>query len=105
MGHVGNLLLGIVNGSDDSGGKLLEVIGKLVFLGRSFSSLLAALGLGSDAAIGVETTERAVALVEDARSLLDERLDIVDELFFVKLVTWRAVSLLDVLQKRVSGCS
>jgi hypothetical protein len=97
VGHVGDLLLCVVNGSNDGGGKLLEVVGKLVFFGRGFASLLAALCLGSDTAIGVEATERAIAIVEDARSFFDKRLDVVDEFFFVELVTWRAVSLLDVL--------
>ena len=53
--------------------------------------------MGSDAAIGIKTTERAVALVEDAGSFLDEWLDVVDKFLFVKLVTWRAVGLLNVL--------
>jgi hypothetical protein len=98
MGHVGNLLLCVVDGGDDSGGELLEVVGKLVFLGRSFARLLAALGLRSDAAIGVETAQRAVAVIKDARTFLDERLDVVDKLFFIKLVTRCAVGLLNVLE-------
>lgn len=59
--------------------------------------MLAALGLSSDAAIGVESAERAIAVIEDAGALLDERLDVVDELLFIKLVTGCAISLLDVL--------
>jgi hypothetical protein len=30
MGHIGNLLLCVVDGGDDRGSKLLEVVGKLV---------------------------------------------------------------------------
>jgi hypothetical protein len=59
--------------------------------------LLAALGLSGDTAVGVETAEGAVALVEDAGSFLDERLDVVDKFLFVELVAGCAVGLLDVL--------
>jgi hypothetical protein len=97
VGHVGNLLLCVVNGGDDRGGELLKVVGELVFLGRGFAGLLAALGLGGDAAVGVETAEGAVALVEDAGAFLDERLDVVDKFLFVELVAGCAVGLLDVL--------
>jgi hypothetical protein len=99
VGHVGNLLLCVVNGGDDRGGELLKVVGELVFLGRGFAGLLAALGLGGDAAVGVKTTEAAVAVVEDARSLLDEGLDVVDKLLFIELVAGCAVGLLDVLDE------
>lgn len=53
--------------------------------------------MSSDAAIGIETTERAVALVQNAATLLDERLDIVDQLLLVELVARCTVGLLDVL--------
>jgi hypothetical protein len=56
--------------------------------------------LSSDTAIGVETAERAIAFVENARTLLDERLDVVDKLLLVELVARCAVGLLDVLD----GC-
>lgn len=97
MGHVGNLLLGVVDGGDDGGGEFLEEVGELVFLRCGFARLLAALGLCGDAAIGVEGAQGAVAVVEDARTFFDEGLDIVDEFLFVELVAWCAVGLLDVL--------
>jgi hypothetical protein len=59
--------------------------------------LLAALGLRGDAAVGVETAEGAIAVVEDARALLDEGLDVVDKLLLVELVARCAVGLLNVL--------
>jgi hypothetical protein len=59
---------------------------------------LAALGLSSDAAIRIKATESTIAVVEDAGSLLNEWLDVVDKLFFVKLITGCAVGLLDVLE-------
>ena len=97
VGHVGNLLLRVVDGSDDGSSELLQAVGELVLLGSGLASLLAALGLSSDAAIGIETTERAVALVQDAATLFDERLDVVDKLLLVELVARCAVGLLDVL--------
>jgi hypothetical protein len=59
--------------------------------------LLAALGLSSDAAVGVKATEATIAVVEDAGALFDEGLDVVDKLLFVELVARCAVGLLDVL--------
>lgn len=97
MGHVGDLLLRVVDGSDNRRSKLLQAIGKLVLLRCGLTSLLAALSLSGDAAIGVETTQGAVALVEDATTLLDERLDVVDQLVLVELVARCAIGLLDVL--------
>jgi hypothetical protein len=97
VGHVVDLLLRVVDGGDDRGGELLEVVGELVLLGGGFARLLAALGLGGDAAVGVETAERAVAVVQDAGAFLDEGLDVVDKLLLVELVAWCAVGLLDVL--------
>lgn len=97
VGHVGNLLLCVVDGSDDRSCELLQAVGKLVLLRSGLASLLAALSLSSDATIGIETTERAVALVQDAATLFDERLDVVDKLLLVELVARCAVGLLDVL--------
>jgi hypothetical protein len=99
VGHVSNLLLRVVDGGDDGGSKLLEAISELVLLRRGLASLLAALGLRSNATIGVKTTERAVALAENATTLLDERLDVVDKLLLVELIARRTVCLLNVLGK------
>jgi hypothetical protein len=98
VGHVGDLLLRVVNGSDNRRGELLQAVGKLVLLRSGLTSLLTALSLSSDAAVGVETTERAVALVQHAATLLDERLDVIDQLFLVELVARCAVGFLDVLE-------
>ena len=94
----GNLLLRVVDGSDDRSSELLQAVGKLVLLRSGLASLLAALSLSSDAAIGIETTERAVALVQDAATLFDERLNVVDKLLLVELVARCAVGLLDILK-------
>lgn len=100
MGHVGDLLLCVVDGSDNRRCQLLQAVGQLVLLRRSLASLLTALSLSGDAAVGVKTTERAIALVQNAATLLDERLDVVDQLLFVELVARCAVGLLDVLNIR-----
>ena len=97
VGHVGDLLLCVVNCSDNRRGKLLQGVGQLVLLWCSLTSLLAALSLSSDATIRVETTERAIALVQDAASLFNKRLDVVDQLLLVEFVAGCAIGLLDVL--------
>jgi hypothetical protein len=53
--------------------------------------------LGGDLAVGIKTAEGTVAVVEDARSFLNEGLDVVDKFLFVELVAGCAVGLLDVL--------
>lgn len=95
--HVGDALLGVVDGGDDGGGELLEAVGQPVFLGRRLARVGAALGLRGDAAVRVEAAQGAVALLQDARAFFDERLDVVDELFLVKFVAGCAVGFLDVL--------
>lgn len=66
------LLLCVVDGSDDRGGELLEALGQAVLLGSSLAGTRAALGLGSDLAVGVEARKGAVALLQNAAGLLDE---------------------------------
>ena len=53
--------------------------------------------MGGDVAVWVETAEGAVAFLQDATTLFDQRLDVVDELVFVEFLAWGAVGLLDVL--------
>jgi hypothetical protein len=97
VGHIGNLLLRVVDGGDDRSSELLEVVGELVLLWCGLASLLAALRLCGDATIRIQTAQRAIAVVQDARTFLDERLDVVDKLLLVELVAGCAVGLLDVL--------
>lgn len=98
MWHVLDLLLGVVDGCDDSGSDLLEQISETVFLWRSLASASTALGLGSDAAVRIETSKSAVAFLENAATFLDERLDVIDKLFFVEFVARGAIGLFDVLR-------
>jgi hypothetical protein len=97
MRHVGNLLLCVVDGGDDRGGNLLEAIGETILLRRSLAGLAAALGLCGYATIGIESSERAVALLKNTTSFLDQRLDIVNKFLFVQLVAGCTVGLFDVL--------
>jgi hypothetical protein len=98
MWHVLQLLLRVVDRGYDRCGELLEEISKAVLFGCSLASLRASLCLGSNAAIRVETSERAIAFLKDATSLFDEGLDVVDEFFLVKLVAGRAVGLFNILK-------
>jgi hypothetical protein len=97
MRHILKLFLRIVNGSDNGRGKLLQQIGKTVLFWSSFASPCATLRLGSDATIRIKATEGAVTLVEDTRGFFNERLNVVDELFLIKLILWRAICGLNIL--------
>lgn len=55
-------------------------------------------GVGGDVAVGVEAADRAVAFAEDLGAVFDQRLDLVDEGFFVELVFGRAFGFLDGLE-------
>jgi hypothetical protein len=54
--------------------------------------------LGSDAAIGIEATERAVTFLQDTRGLLDEGLDVIDELVFVEFLAWSPIGGFNILK-------
>lgn len=93
-----NTFLSIVDGGDNCGGELLEQVCEAVFLGGGFASASTTLSLSSNAAIGIKTTKRAIAFLKNASSLLDERLDIVDQFLFVKLLLRSTISSLNVLE-------
>jgi len=98
MRHVLDLLLGVVDGRDNRRRKLFEKIGKPVLFRRGFAGASAALSLRGNATVGIESTKCSVALLENTTTFFDKRLDVVDELLFIKLVTWSTVSLLNVLK-------
>jgi hypothetical protein len=54
--------------------------------------------LRSDVSVGIEAADRAVTFAEDATAFFDERLDLVDEFFFVELFFRGAVGFVDVLE-------
>ena len=95
--HVVDALLCVVDGGDDGSGQLLEGIGQAVLLGSGLLGAGTALGLSSDATVGVEAAKGAVALLQDATTLFDKRLDLVDQIFLVQLFTWGTVGGFDVL--------
>lgn len=55
------------------------------------------LGVGDDSSIRVQTANDAVGFGEDLPSFLDQGLDVLDELFLVKLLLWSRLSALDFL--------
>jgi hypothetical protein len=95
--HVIDALLCVVDGGDNGGGQLLQGIGQAVLLGSGLLGAGTALGLSSDATVGVETAQGAVALLQDATTLFNKRLDLVDQIFLVQLFTWGTVGGFDVL--------
>lgn len=95
--HVADALLCVVDGGDDGSGQLLEGVGQAVLLGSGLLGAGTALGLSSDATVGVEAAQGAVALLQDATTLFDKRLDLVDQIFLVQLFTWGTVGGFDVL--------
>jgi hypothetical protein len=73
----------------------------LVLLGSGIACGSTSLGGGSDATIGIESPNGAIALLEDAATLFDHGLDILDQLLFVELVLGGAVSLLEALYRNL----
>ena len=99
MRHVCDALLAVVDGLDDCRSQLLEEFGKLMLFVGSFATGGTGLSGCLNAAIGVEATDRAVAFLEDASAFFEKGLDLVDELFFVKLFLGSAIGFFDVLDR------
>lgn len=97
MGHVRNLLLGVVDGLDDVGGELLEQLGQLMLFRCRIASRSIRLGSSSNASIRIEAADRAVALLEDAATFFEQRFDLLDQFFLVQLVLGRSVGFLNML--------
>ena len=102
MRHVRNAFLGIVDGLDDCGCEFFEVVRETIFLRRCFTVCGAGFGVAGDAAIRVEAADGAVAFLKDTATFFDQGLDVLDKLFFVKLLFGSAVGFFDVLLN-VSG--
>lgn len=99
MRHVGDTAAAVVDGPDHRLGQLLEQVRQLVFFRSGITRGSPRLGGCGDAAVRVESAERAVAFLEDAASFFEEGLDVFDELFLVELILGSAVGLFDALQK------
>lgn len=95
--HVLELLLAILDALRDVAGEVLEDVGEVVLLGRRLARRRLVLGVGRDAAVGVEALNDALGLLEDAAALLDEGLHLADEGLLVPLVLGRALGLVDFL--------
>jgi hypothetical protein len=102
MRHVSNALLAVINRLHHGLSQLLDHIGQLVFLGGGIARGSTSLGGRSDAAIRIESTNGAIALLEDATTLFDQGLDIPDQLLFIELVLRSAVGLLEALYRELS---
>lgn len=85
MRHACDLLLGVVDGLGHVASKLLEYIREAVFLRSGFARSGPALGISSDASVGVETADDAIGFGENLATLFDEGLDGVDKLLFVEV--------------------
>ena len=59
------------------------------------------LGLRSNMSVGIEAADCTVAFAEDAAAFLDERLDLVDKFFFVKLFFGSAISPFNMLLRQL----
>jgi hypothetical protein len=99
MRHVGNALLAVVYGLHHGLGQLLDHISQLVFFGCRIACRGASLGGSSDTTIRIESTDGAIALLQEAATFFDQRLDVLDQLLFIKLVLGSAVCLLEALYK------
>jgi hypothetical protein len=97
MRHVSNALLAVVDGLNNGFGQLLEHIGELVFLRSSIARRGTSLRSCSDTSIGVKGPDCTIAFLKDMTSLLNKRLDSLDELLFVELVLGGSVGLLKLL--------
>jgi hypothetical protein len=53
--------------------------------------------LVGDTAVGIETTEGAIAFLKDTTSFFNKRLDVVNKFFFVKFIARCSISLFNKL--------
>ena len=98
MRHIGDLLLGVVDGLDDVGCELLEVFGQPMLFGRCFTAGGVSFGVGGDGSIRVETADGAVAFLQDAATFFEKGLAVFDDLFLVQLLLWCAVGFFETLR-------
>ena len=95
--HVRNPLLGVVDGFDDGRRQLLERFGKSVLLFRGFAAGRSCFGVGGNGSVGIETSDGAIAFLQDPVALFKHGLDVLDELLFVKLLLGGSVGFLNPL--------
>ena len=97
MGHVFKLPLGIFDALSNVTSEVLEDFGQVVLLRSGFTRRSLVLGVGCDAAIGVETLDDTLGLGEDATAFLDQGLNLPDKRLFVTLILGSAFGLVNFL--------
>ena len=97
MRHVRYPFFGVVDRLDDGGGQFLEGFGESVFFGCCFTAGCSGFGVGGDGSVRIETSDGAVAFLEDAVAFFQHGLDVLDELFLVELFFWCSVGFFDTL--------
>ena len=97
MRHVGDPLLGVVDGLDDRGGELLKRLGEGMLFRCCFTAGCSCLGIGRDGSVRVKTSDGSIALLQNPVALLKHGSNILDELLFVELFLGSAVCFLDAL--------
>lgn len=97
MWHIGNALLAIVDGLDNSSGQFLQQFCKLVLLLGGLAFCGACFRGGLNASIWIQTADGTVAFLQDASTFFQQWLNLIDEFFFVKFLLGRTVGFLDVL--------
>ncbi|TLD24795.1 hypothetical protein PspLS_05847, partial [Pyricularia sp. CBS 133598] len=92
--HTLKLLLGVVDTLGDGTSQLLEVVSQVILLRGSLAACCLVLGVGLDTSIRVKATDAAVGLRKDLATFLDQRSDVPDKSFLVKLVLGNRLDLL-----------
>jgi len=69
--HVLDLLLGVIDSCDNGRRELLKKVGKPVLLWCGFAGASAALGLRSNATVGIESTKCSIAFLENATTFFN----------------------------------
>jgi hypothetical protein len=76
---------------------LFKKLRQMIFLGRGLVISSSLVGIIRDSAIGVESANCAVGFLEELAALLEKRLDLGDQLLFVKLLFRLALCFVDSL--------
>jgi hypothetical protein len=101
MRHICNPLLRMVNRLDDVGGQLFQSLGHTIFFRARLSTRSVCLSLRRNVSVGIETADCAIAFAEDAAAFFDERLDLIDQFFFVELVSRGTIGFIDELGSKL----
>ena len=98
MRHVLKLPLGVLNALSDIASKILEDIGKVIFLGSSLTGCSLVLGIGCDSAVGIKTLDDTLGFLENTAAFLNQGTNFADECFLVALIFRRALGFVNFLE-------